>query len=180
MHVNKAQMELMGLAIIIVLVALGMLFALYFMLSSPPSKATEKIRETIMAANFLNTMIRTTTDCFDRDVKELLQDCARGGTITCPASSDRPAEGTCERSDLLIDKLLSEYFTSIGRSYSFAARGATGLDDIKHSCIFQSGAKQCQKKSGAGAQQCPGEKVAKTDPIPVGGFEIEVTVNICF
>ena len=174
---SRAQMELMGLAIIVLLLTLGILFALYFVLSAPPSKGTAGIQDTIMAANFLNTLSRTTTDCFDRDIKELLQDCARGGTINCAGSTYKgealPPGDTCERAANLIQLLLTDTFDAMGKTYIFKGQGTTALDTMKFSSTGQ-----CPQGQQPPCD-CPGEKTSKTDPIPVGGFEIALTLDIC-
>ncbi len=177
MHRNsQGQMELMGLAVIIVLVALGMLFALYFVLSAP-ANANSHVRETMMAANFLNTLSRTTTDCFGRDVTWLLQDCAKGGSVDCPAGDTRAAEGSCERASALVQKTLLGIFGYVHRTVHFEGKGAAGIEDLKFTVVCPS--QDCSLAKGKDAFACPGEKVSKTDPIPVGGFEIALTLDIC-
>ncbi len=73
---KKSQMEIMGLVVIIILIAIGMLFAVQFLLKKPTGETAAKAEESVLAANFLNAMLSTTTECQSRTVRELLQDCA--------------------------------------------------------------------------------------------------------
>ena len=84
MQKRRAQMEIMGLVIIIILIAIGMLFGVQFLLKKPTARPTASVKESILAANFLNAMLSTTTDCYDRSMRDLLQDCAlTSGATTC-------------------------------------------------------------------------------------------------
>jgi len=75
---KKAQMEIMGLAIVVVLLVLGMLFAVRFVLFKEPKSYRQDYTTTQLAANMLNTLLKTTTNCNGLSIKELLQEESRG------------------------------------------------------------------------------------------------------
>ena len=76
---NKAQMEIFGLVIIVILISLGLLFAI-IILTKEPSREVQRVKESIQAANFLNTMTGTSSiGCGKRTVRGLLQNCALAG-----------------------------------------------------------------------------------------------------
>lgn len=74
---KKSQMEIMGLAIVVVLLVLGMLFAIKFVLFKTPEDFRAEYTNTQLAANMLNTILNTNTNCSDISVSELLQDASR-------------------------------------------------------------------------------------------------------
>jgi hypothetical protein len=74
---KEAQMEIMGLAIIVVLLVLGMLFMVKFVLFKEPEDYRAEYTNTQMAANMLNAILNTNTDCNGISVSELLQDASK-------------------------------------------------------------------------------------------------------
>jgi len=155
---KRAQMEIMGLAIIMILVALGLLFAVQWMTKSPKQQV-QRAKESVLAANFLNTMLSTTTDCNKRTVRELLQDCALTSGITkCPDGKD-----SCTESHDIMAQLFDQTFKQWNLKYHFAMKGATPIEQLDF-----------------GTAPCPGEREQKIHPLPVSpGFEISLTLEIC-
>ena len=157
---KNGQMEIMGLAIIVILVSLGVLFAVQFMLKAPPTQV-QRAKESVLAANFLNTMLGTTdTECNKRTVRELLQDCAlTGGTTHCPGGKT-----SCEEASGIMSMLFERTFKEWKYQYYFAMTGATSVDNPA-------------LKFG---KACAGEREQKIHPLPVRpGFEISLKLEIC-
>ena len=82
---KKSQMEIMGLAIVVVLLVLGMLFMVKFVLFKEPKSYRKDYTETQLAANMLNTMLNTNTNssCNNIPIGELLQDASKNVYLTC-------------------------------------------------------------------------------------------------
>ena len=73
---KKSQMEIMGLAIIVVLLTLGILFVVQFVVLKEPSDIKKTFTKSQMAANMLNSILKTNSkDCYDNTITQLLQDC---------------------------------------------------------------------------------------------------------
>ena len=116
MKIRKGQMEMMGLAIIIILLSLVFLFVVRFVIMKEPSTYKQDIRESQLAINFLNTLLETNApDCSNTAFSTLFQDCASnyveggmGGNIPCNLGRH-----SCEyiRSSmaLLFDKTFDEW-----------------------------------------------------------------------
>ncbi|MBD3304655.1 hypothetical protein GF343_05955 [Candidatus Woesearchaeota archaeon] len=157
MQSKRSQMEIMGLVIIVILVAIGMLFAIQFLLKKPVGRETAAVKESTLAANFLNTLLSTTTDCFDRNMRELLQDCAlTGGSITCFGMS------SCDYADDQLKIMLENTLGRWNKDYYFSIKGAPDVEKIKF---------------GEECTYC--EREAKIHPVPVRpGFEISLKLEI--
>lgn len=154
---KRGQMEIMGLAIIVILVALGLLFAVQWMLKAPKPQV-QRAKESVLAANFLNTMLGTTTDCNKRTIRELLQDCALTGGITKCGDVT-----SCAYAQNIISDLFEQTFKQWNMKYHFAMTGATPIEQLN----FQT-------------EPCPGEREQKIHPLPVRpGFEISLKLEIC-
>jgi hypothetical protein len=83
---KKSQMELMGLAIVVLLLLVGLTFAIRFVVLKKPNNFKKGFIDTELASNTLNTFLKTNSrDCRKLTMSELIQDCAKGypGTIDC-------------------------------------------------------------------------------------------------
>ena len=81
-------MEIMGLMIVVILLIVGVLFAIKFVVLKKPPEVRQTFSRTQMASNMgLALMASTTENCRGTAIKDLLIDCAEwpenGGTITC-------------------------------------------------------------------------------------------------
>lgn len=158
---KKSQMEIMGLVVIVILIAIGMLFAVQFLLKKPTGETAAAAKESVLAANFLNAMLSTTTDCKSMTVRELLQDCAlTSGAVSC--ATDFGEISACDYASQQIEILLGRTMKTWNKDYYFSIEGAADVNAIKF---------------GA---PCPGEKEFKMHPVPVRpGFEIRLMLEIC-
>jgi type II secretory pathway pseudopilin PulG len=91
---KKSQMEIMGISIVVVLLVLGLLFAVKFVLFKPQTSYRKDYTSTQLAANILNTMLKTNTYCQGYSVTELLQDASKDfhNIRTCPGNLSNSRE----------------------------------------------------------------------------------------
>lgn len=156
-HGKRSQMEIMGLAIIVILVSIGMLFALMWMLQAPATKPVQRAKESVLIANFLNTAAGVTTECNQRTVRELLRDCAlTGGVTTCLGQS------SCDYVNSILETMFNETLDAWGYDYYFTVEGTGRTSAINF------------------GEPCPGERERKSAPLPVQpGFEISLVLELC-
>ncbi|MBU0535851.1 MAG: hypothetical protein KKE20_02725, partial [Nanoarchaeota archaeon] len=81
---KKAQLEMIGIAIVVVLVVLGFLFVLKA-ISKPPSTVHTGFVRSHITQDLLNTVSIADADCGGIDMTDLLKACAEGGTVDCAA-----------------------------------------------------------------------------------------------
>lgn len=90
---KKSQMEVLGLVIVVILMAVGMLLVVNRMINRPVLETRKSYLDQEIAANMLNSLLKTSTgnDCRGADFTELFQDCAAhhsgGGHIRCTAGN---------------------------------------------------------------------------------------------
>lgn len=155
---KRGQMEIMGLAIIVILISIGLLFAVQWMLKAP-SKKVQTAKESVFAANYLSALLGTTTECNKRTVRDLLQDCAlTQGATKCAEQT------SCEYAHDIMEKIFDSTLEKWNYDYYFFVTG--------------SAIEQESLKFGKGP--CKGARERKEHPLPVTPeFEIKLTLDIC-
>ena len=85
MQKKTGQMEILGLAIVVVLVLLATIFVVRFIVLKSPAKYRQGFVTSELASNIVNTFLKTASrDCPSQlTMTELLQDCAQGKGIIC-------------------------------------------------------------------------------------------------
>lgn len=154
---KRGQMEIMGLAIIVILISIGLLFAVQWMLKAPSTAQVQRAKESVLAANFMNAMLGTTTDCNQRTVRNLLEDCAvtQGATRCGEATS-------CEYVQGVMQQLFDKTFNAWKYQYYFSIVGPTAISGIEF------------------GKACRGELERKVHPLPVRpGYELTLKLEIC-
>lgn len=152
---NKGQLEIFGLAIVVILIALAFLFAVQFFLLRPETDAVKPAKEGALAANFLSSVLGVSTGCYDRNIKELLQDCALSGVLQCPGGVN-----SCLYSRQEIQKMLDGSLGVWKKPYLFTVKGMPDELSIGSACL--------------------GEKEYKQHPVVVRpGYDILITLEIC-
>jgi hypothetical protein len=116
---RKAQMEIMGLAIIVIIIIIGLVFSLRFMRPVETQDLKDTFTDSTLASNLLNVMLKTTLECKDIELKNLLQDCAEGIATKeyCPGKTD-----PCAFSKEIITLLLTDTLTVMKRDFVFEAK----------------------------------------------------------
>jgi hypothetical protein len=115
---KKAQVEILGLIIIVILVVVAMIFVLQFTVLREPETVKE-YSDTEIANNMLTSLLQTTTGCHGLTVTDLLKDCAGTGwpgEIQCNSTMR-----SCDYLNYTIDYLFSNTLDLWGRSYEFRA-----------------------------------------------------------
>ena len=84
---NKSQVEIMGLIVIVILIAVAMIFVLQFTISGK-AQSIKTYSYAELAENMLTAMRYTTTDCNSLTISELLKKCAEEELGFCPDSQD--------------------------------------------------------------------------------------------
>lgn len=160
MKSKKSQMEIMGLALIIVLISLGFLFFVKFSIREADSPNVRKsVTESALASNLISTLLATTAqDCSLFEIKELIHDCASNHQVVCENT-----QTSCQYLDSFFDQIFADTLVAWERSYEFDVTNIPDPYDFN---------------SAYGS--CSGELESKFFAIPVeGGQNVVLTLNIC-
>jgi len=160
---RKAQSEILGLVLIVLLISIGIMIAV-IIFSKPVGQETRYEQESLFAANFLSTMVKSDSDCKGRSIGELLQNCAGtkgAGGVVCDNGRD-----SCTQANFLIGNLLEGVLSKQGIDFYFTIKDRNdkiveGLEDF----VF--------------GNKCHGEYESKTRPLVFLGGEIYLKLDIC-
>jgi hypothetical protein len=153
---KRAQMEIMGLAIVFVLIIFGVLFGIRFVITKPDVDIRKGFQESTLAANMLSALRGTTTDCADATVEQLLQDCAATRALKCGQRN------SCQKADLVIGQIMNLTMDQWQRDYNFSIQGPFEVSQITY-----------------GKGDCSGEKEVKIHPVPTKSGTINLKMEIC-
>jgi len=158
---KKGQTEIIGLAIIVILLVIGMTFVIRFMASKEPVDYKKQFTQAEISSNMLNTFLKTTSDdCSGLTMTELLQDCGQN-----PSSPSIRCEGdsidSCDYVEQEAEFIFNETLDSIKLDYELK------VFLVENSPIFTLGS------------PCLRDKKSKTFPIPTGSGTMFIKLDIC-
>jgi len=160
---RKAQTEIFGLVIIVILLALGLLFTVLVLTNQQPTIST---KESIQARTYLSTLLGTTVmECSKQSVRQLLENCmdsSYSGGQYVGASSCLDGVSTCEKAKTIITNTLTNTFGSWGYTYEFSIPDNDVL-----------------KTLNASNGQCPSERERGSWKIVKTGRSATLTLDLC-
>jgi len=153
----KAQLEMIGLVIIVIIVITGMLFFLVYKLSNPGKNLQKTYMNKEMATNFLISLTKTSVqECHDIALSELITDCAKTyHTYTCNEYT------SCEIVNLTLIKILDKTLMNWSISFNLTIQNIN-LTFINLNCT----SKTRERERGFSI-------------LPLYPGEIEMTLDIC-
>lgn len=157
MKARKSQMEILGLAIVIVLILVATIFVVRFLVLKSPTEYRKGFVSSELASNMLNTFLKTAAkDCSQLTITELLQDCSQAKSITCDNGED-----SCKHTELIAKSVFEQTLDKWNMQYEFLA-----YIDPKSPLI----------KLG---KACKAEKRSKIFPIPISTATMYTKLDIC-
>ena len=118
---KKSQFEIMGIAVIVVILILGMLIFFVLNQNQRQENIIKTYSNTEFAQNFIEVYLKTTTDCGKRSAGELVMACAKGSAITCSDGLTSCAKAA-EVAQVTLDATVKTY----NKQYGFKAAKISG------------------------------------------------------
>jgi len=150
--IKKAQAEIMGLAIIVILIIIGMFFLIKF-LTIDTIDYKKQYTQAELVSNMITTFLRTTSDC-GFSMTELLQDCNQDKSIIC---ND---ESSCDYVSVTAQQIFMETLEKWNVDYEFKV-----FND--NDAIITLG------------EKCVLDKKSKLFPIPTSSGNLFVEMDVC-
>jgi len=156
---TRSQVEIMGLIVIVILVAVALIFVLQFTITrSAPSIKTYSQAE--LAENMLTALRYTTTDCNSLTISELFRKCVEDESGYCPNGDDY-----CEFVNRTVNYLFQETFEKWNRPYRLEAT-------IPNEFYFV-------KTPADPRLQCKGERRSATHLMHAAGTILTIRLDVC-
>ncbi|MFC1801141.1 hypothetical protein ACFLZB_01660 [Nanoarchaeota archaeon] len=111
---RKGQMEIIGLVIIVILIAVAMIFFIQFSLTKEPSQSRETFTRKLMARSTNNAIFESMTTC-GVAFSELYKDCASGGGLGYNCGMDN----TCVYVEKEVASILNQTLAQWNNDYQF-------------------------------------------------------------
>ena len=154
---KKAQMEILGLAIVVILILIGAVFVIRFLALKKPTEYRKGFVSSELASNMLNTFLKTVSgDCSQLTMTELLQDCAQGKNIICANQQD-----SCAYAKSAAETIFRSTLDQWKMRYEFLAYVNANSPLIKIGDL------------------CHAEKKSKLFPIPISSATMYTKLDIC-
>lgn len=156
---KKAQMEIIGLAIVVIIILIGVAIAVRFTVFKKPENTRAGFVSAELASNTINAFLETTAiDCKNAKMRDLIQECAEGTERVCSNGM-----GSCAFARSAADEIFTKTFRKWKTKYKFLAYADVNSPfiNLESDCI---------------AQQ---ERVSDTFFIPINGGTISVRLDIC-
>ena len=154
---NRSQMEILGLAIVVVLILVATIFVVRFLVIKSPTEYRKGFISAELASNMLSTFLKTAAgDCSQLTMTELLQDCAQARSINCGNGQD-----SCSYVESTAKHIFESTFDKWNTKYEFLA-----YTDA-HSPLIKIG------------KPCRSEKRSKVFPLPINSATMYVKLDIC-
>tara|TARA_Y100000310_G_scaffold296407_1_gene328636 strand:- start:1114 stop:1662 length:549 start_codon:yes stop_codon:yes gene_type:complete len=173
---KRGQFEIMGLAIVVILMILGMLFVVRFVLLKPQTTIKQSYADTVLAANLKNSILLFTTQCGELRVQDLLADCVQTPLGQSPQTNNCPPGFTnsCDYSQQRIQEIFDATLEVANRNYRFEA------------CIIKN--RLCDPQRGIIRmasdsdynKACEGQEIeSKFSPVQTRAGIMKVTLQVC-
>ena len=154
---KKSQMEILGLAIVVVLILVATTFVVRFLVLKTPTEYRKGFVSSELASNMLSTFLKTAAEeCSQLTMTELLQDCAQARGIVCDNNQD-----SCHFVESTAKKIFEKTLDKWNMNYEFLSYTDVNAPFVKL------------------GKPCRAEKKSKLFPIPISSATMYVKLDIC-
>jgi hypothetical protein len=167
---GKAQSDIMGLVVIVLIFIVAISFLLFFTLKGSDSRQLQSLDENLHTFNTITALLQTSTNCNGMSLSKVIEQCIstdnwKGEGCTA-AKVGNVILSPCELSKGIVDFILKESFGEQNIAYSFYAYTDQRLEAIPPKMRVQEG-------------ECLGDVVSATQPLTFKGGKFFITLEVC-
>ena len=158
MKSKKSQTEILGSAIVVVIILVASVFVIRFLAAKKPDDLRTGFLTSETAKNTVSTFLKVSAEgCSQLSMTELLQDCAEGESITCGNNMK-----SCEFAKATANSILEKTINVTNKKYEFLVYVGNNAPLIRL------------------GDACKGQKRTSTPwPIPTNTGKLYVNLDIC-
>ncbi len=169
MKFRKAQTEIMGLVVIVMIMTVALLFVLFFMTRDRQDSLAKSFDEDLHSYNTISAVLQANTPCRSLKISDLLQECVSFDRPLPQECSVNGLYGHCEYAEYQIYLALNKSLDYINKEYRFYVYTESDTDNNKVNIGSEHSQELCTE----------GNKVSATQPIRYAGGDMFVTLDIC-
>lgn len=149
---KRAQIEMMGLVIVVILVTIGMFFSISFQQPKTEKPPLAVFSDEQMASNFLISLLDTNIPGRDIKVHDVAIDCVRLNTPSSIPSYSFPGFDSCTKLENITETILLDTLDAWAYEYHLTYRYTDGGGTQKTLMEFQVGCGPSAPRSAPGFQ----------------------------
>ena len=154
---KKAQIEMMGLVVIVLILAIGFLFLVSYLTRGGERESPQQIyQKELLAYNTIGAIIQATTPCRGLSMTDLIDDCVSFNEINCFGVN------SCAYVTFQASIVLNKTLNLRKQQYYFYILDAAG-----------------QERAAIGSGECIHNRVSATQPLTARSGELVVGIDIC-
>ncbi|MBW2994743.1 hypothetical protein KY312_00175 [Candidatus Woesearchaeota archaeon] len=155
---KKAQIEMMGLVVIILIIAIGFLFLVSYLTKGGERESAQQIyQKELLAYNTIGAVIQATPGCgLDISISDLIDDCVSFNEMRCLGLD------SCSYVTLQTAIILNKTLNIREQEYYFYILDAQG-----------------NLKAGIASGECRHNRVSATQPLTSRSGELIIGIDIC-
>jgi len=169
---KKAQVEILGLVIVVILILLGLVFVIKYIILDPQTPIRQDFLKTQLAANMINSVLSTSTkDCYGTTLKDLIINCydKSGDQMIC--ENGMPS---CRYLNTTLQDIFSETLDVWGKKYTFLI---CEWDNDNEECELESEITHLERVGCLDPSVTRIEE--KQSPIPTDRGQLDIKISIC-
>ena len=168
---KKSQMEIMGLAIVVIIIVIGFSFMIRFLANKKPTEYKEDFSKSELVSNIINTILKTTAtttgNCKGMSFSDLLARCSEISSIECDSTLTDVCEFTKTNMETILQNTIGENKLKLDY-YLVVSENLEGTTEINGNDF------------NMGTGQCPGSKKSNSYPVPTSTADnVYVILDIC-
>jgi hypothetical protein len=158
---KKAQMEILGLAIVVVLLLIATFFVVRFLVFKSPTEYRKGFLSSELASSMINVFLRVDDNSCSQPMVDLIRNCVESGSICCGNCEDPDPDDSCD----FVEKAANDTFSKTLNEWKY-----------RHEFLIYQNSNNPRIKTG---EQCGGEKKSELYSIPSSSGTIYVKLDIC-
>ncbi|MCK4669921.1 MAG: hypothetical protein KAT43_01865 [Nanoarchaeota archaeon] len=161
---KKAQMEIMGMVVIVLILVVAMMFVLFFATQEKPGEGIKDFDDKLYSFNTLSAVLHTNVPFRSLQMQSVIEMCMWNDIWVGQAHTMSP----CEYASAGIATMLSHSLSYIGQDYHFYVSTNTDPDFYK-----------IDVKSSTDPALCAGDIQSATQPLTYAGGTMYIVLDIC-
>ena len=128
---KKSQMEILGLALVIVLLIIGGVLAVKFLINETPNNSRRDYVESELTAGMITALLHTNSECKNLMLSDIIAKCVEAGSNNDNIGCGVPEKNACSYANSVISSIFTSTLKVWNTKYEFLVYRKKGTNIIK-------------------------------------------------